>query len=553
MSTLLTTDVVIVGAGPVGLSLAMDLDARGIRCVVLERRATGELPSVKCNHVAARTMEQFRRLGVAPTVRGLGLPADYPHDIAFRTDVCGPELARVRIPARAQRFSDRSGPDGNWATPEPPHRINQIYLEPALQAHAATLANVTLMHEVEAGEFVQDAEGVTVPATRLGDGSTFDVRARFLVACDGGRSGVRKQLGIALEGTAVIQNVQSTCIRAPGLLERLPGTPAWCFYAVNPRRCGTVFAIDGLQTWLIHNHLAPHEGDGESVDRDASIRTILGVDADFSYEVVSREDWVGRRLVAPRLRAGNVFLCGDAAHLWVPYAGYGMNAGIADAMNLSWHLSAFLRGWADAGILDAYERERQPITDQVSRFAMDHAQKMIAARGAVPADIEATGAHGDAVRCEVGRKAYDLNVQQFCAAGLNFGYFYDTSPLITYDGEGAPAYTMGSFTPSTVPGCRAPHFWLADGSSLYDMLGPDYTLLRLDPKADIGPLLAAANDAGVPLTLLEATGNVPDAYRHGLVLCRADQHIAWRGNAAPPDVDALMARLRGIDANLDRI
>jgi len=545
MPNTIDTDVVIIGAGPVGLTLAMDLHTRGIRSVVLERRAAGELPSVKCNHVSARTMEQFRRLGIAAAVRELGLPADYPHDIAFRTDVCGQELTRVRIPARAQRFTDLSGPDGGWATPEPPHRINQIYLEPALQAHAATLPRITLMHEVEAGTFTQDADGVTVPATRLADGSSFSVRARFLVGCDGGRSGVRKQLDIPLEGTAVIQKVQSTCIRAPGLLERLPGTPAWCFYAVNPRRCGTVFAIDGQETWLIHNHLGPHEGDGETVDRDAAIRTILGVGPDFTYEIISREDWVGRRLVAPRLREGNVFLCGDAAHLWVPYAGYGMNAGIADAMNLSWHLSAYLRGWAHRGILDAYERERQPITDQVSRFAMDHAQKMIAARGAVPADIEAPGAHGDAVRCEVGRKAYDLNVQQFCAAGLNFGYFYDTSPLIVYDGEAAPPYTMGSFTPSTAPGCRAPHLWLADGQSLYDAMGPDYTLLRLDPRADVRPLVRSAHAAGVPLTVLDVTGNVPDAYRHGLVLCRADQHIAWRGHALPDAIDTLVAQLCG--------
>ena len=129
---------------------------------------------------------------------------------------------------------------------------------------------------------------------------------------------------------------------------------------------------------------------------------------------------------------------------------------------------------------DAYEIERQPITDQVSRFAMDHAQQMIKARGAVPPRIEDPGAEGDAIRADAGRKAYELNVQQFCCAGLNFGYFYEQSPLIDYDGEAPPAYTMGSFTASTVPGCRAPHFRLGDGRSLYDAFGSDYTLLRFD-------------------------------------------------------------------------
>src|SRR5690606_20117633 len=189
-------------------------------------------------------------------------------------------------------------------------------------------------------------------------------------------------------GTPVVQRVQSTCIRAPQLLDMVPGKPAWSTYAVNPRRCGTVFAIDGRETWLVHNHLNADEPDFDSVDRDASLRHILGVGPEFRYEVISKEDWVGRRLVADRFRDRRVFIAGDAAHLWVPYAGYGMNAGIADALNLSWLLAAQVQGWAHPAMLDAYEAERQPITEQVSRFAMDHAQKMIKARSAVPANIE---------------------------------------------------------------------------------------------------------------------------------------------------------------------
>ncbi|MEL0488907.1 FAD-dependent monooxygenase, partial [Neisseria gonorrhoeae] len=126
-------------------------------------------------------------------------------------------------------------------------------------------------------------------------------------------------------------------------------------------------------------------------------------------------------------RDRHVFIAGDAAHLWVPYAGYGMNAGIADAINLSWLLAARLQGWGEEAMLDAYEAERQPITAQVSQFAMDHAQKMIKARRAVPANIEQAGAEGDALRAEIGQEAYELNVQQFCCAGLNFGYFYSGS------------------------------------------------------------------------------------------------------------------------------
>jgi 2-polyprenyl-6-methoxyphenol hydroxylase-like FAD-dependent oxidoreductase len=201
------------------------------------------------------------------------------------------------------------------------------------------------------------------------------------VGCDGGSSAVREAIGARLEGTPVIQRVQSTLVRCPGPAERMPGDLAWAYYAVNPRRCGTVFAIDGRKLFLVHNHLNPGEEDFDAVDRDWSIRMILGIGDDVAYEVVSKEDWVGRRLVADRFRDGCAFICGDAAHLWVPYAGYGMNAGIADALNLSWLLGARLAGWAPEAILDAYEAERQPITEQVSRFAMDHAAKMIRARG----------------------------------------------------------------------------------------------------------------------------------------------------------------------------
>ncbi len=543
---MLEAEVAIVGAGPVGLTLAIDLAQRGRSVVVLETRHRGEPPNVKCNHVAARTMEQFRRLGVARKVRDAGLPPDYPNDVVFRTSVTGIELSRIHIPGRATRYSDTSGPDGWWPTVEPPHRINQIYLEPILFAHAESQPGVTIRTRCVATGFAQDDGGVSIEARDLDGGAAVQVRTHFMIGCDGGRSMVRKAVGIAFAGTPVIQKVQSTYIRAPRLLDMIPGPPAWSCYASNPRRSGVCFAIDGKETWLVHNHFQAHETDFEAVDRDASIRHILGVGPEFDYETLSKEDWIGRRLVAERFREGRVFICGDAAHLWVPYAGYGMNAGIADAMNLSWHLSSHLAGWADERVLEAYEIERQPITDQVSRFAMDHAQQMIRARGAVPPRIEEPGAKGDAIRAEQGQKSYELNVQQFCCAGLNFGYFYEGSPLIAYDGEVAPPYTMGSFTASTVPGCRAPHFVLGDGRSLYDAFGSDYTLLRFDAAAQVAALIAASRARDVPLVVLDIPrGIAPAEYRHALVLCRADQHVAWRGDTVPADPTALIDRLRG--------
>ncbi|MES2975719.1 MAG: FAD-dependent oxidoreductase [Pseudomonadota bacterium] len=546
MTANLQTDVLIVGAGPVGLTLAMDLASRGIPVVIAEIRRYAEPPNVKCNHVAARTMEQFRRLGVAQKLRDTGLPADYPNDVVFRTNVTGIELTRIPIPCRQDRYSETEGPDAWWPTPEPPHRINQIYLEPVLLEHTASLPGVTLLNRTQIESFTQDAGGVTAIAKDLDTGATRSIRCRYMAGCDGGSSAVRKQMGAKLEGTAVIQRVQSTYIRAPELAALIPGKRAWSYYSMNPRRCGTMFAIDGHSTWLVHNHLNAEEPEFDSVDRDQSIREILGVGPDFKYEIISKEDWVGRRLVANRFRERNVFLAGDAAHLWVPYAGYGMNAGIADAINLSWLLAARLQGWGGDAMLDAYEAERQPITEQVSHFAMDHAQKMIKARRAVPQNIEQPGPEGDALRADIGREAYDLNVQQFCCAGLNFGYYYSGSPIMPEDGEAPPPYSMGSFTPSTAPGCRAPHFWLEDGRSLYDAFGPGYTLLRFDGATSVAPLLHAAQARKMPLVLLDVTApGIPDAYRHKLVLCRADQHVVWRGDQLPAKLPALVDVLCG--------
>ena len=167
-----------------------------------------------------------------------------------------------------------------------------------------------------------------------------------------------------------------------------------------------------------------------------------------------------------------------------------MNAGIADAMNLAWMLAGVIKGWADAALLDAYEIERRPITEQVSRHAMHLATTWERRYGAVPETIEEPGPEGDAVRARIGRAATEIMAQGMCCGGLNFGYFYEGSPIVAYDGEAAPGYTMADFTQSTVPGCRTPHLWLRDGRSLYDALGPDFTLLRLDPAVEIDGLVS---------------------------------------------------------------
>ena len=343
------SNVLIVGAGPVGLTLAIDLAWRGIDVTVVETRAPAAPPEPKCNHVAARTMEIFRRLGLAEKIRNAGLPADYPHDISYRTSFTGQELTRIHIPCRRDRFTATDGPDCNWPTPEPPHRINQIFLEPILFEHAAAQPRIRILNRTSVEDVVVEDNSARVNLRDLDTGAVGDgelplpdrLRRRALDRAQGDRRGTVRRRRRPARAVDLYPRAR---IDRPPAAANAPGAPA----SINPRRSGMVYAIDGRERWLVHNYMRPGEGDFEEVDRDACLRTILGVEDDFKYEIISKEDWYGRRLIANKFRDRCAFIAGDAAHIWVPYAGYGMNAGIADAMNLSWLLAAHLNGWAPA-------------------------------------------------------------------------------------------------------------------------------------------------------------------------------------------------------------
>ena len=541
------TRVLIVGGGPVGLTLAMDLAWRGIDVVVAERRPSNDPPNVKCGQIGARSMEIFRRLGVADKLRGIGLPADYPNDIVSATSVTGIELSRVLIPARGVRGTPAAaGPDTSWPTPEHTHRCNQKFFEPVLIAHAAQQPRIRILHRTEITDLTQDEQGVTASAVGLDGDTRSTIECDYLVGCDGASSFVRKSIGSEFVGSPVLQYAQSSYIRAPQLRSLLPAKPAWLYFSLNPRRCGVTMAVDGRETWNLQNFSYPGETGLDHLDRDWVVRSILGVGPDFEYELLSSEDWIARRLVASKFRDRRVFICGDAAHVWMPLGGFGMSAGIADAANLAWKLAGVFHGWATPAIFDAYEAERRPITDQASRIISDIGSKVMMQRNQLSPEIERLDAIGETARAGAGRLAYALDVEQQCCGGLNFGYFYDRSPIIAYDGEQAPTYTMGTFTSTTVPGCRAPHLWIEGRRSLYDAMGPDYTLLRLDPTVRVNGIVAAAAQRGLPLAVLDVKSReVSEFYRHKLVLVRPDQHVAWRGDAEPADPLDLVDLVRG--------
>lgn len=544
--------ILIAGAGPVGMCAAIEAARRGIDVVVVEAKKRDQPADAKCNSVASRTLETLRRFGIADEVRAAGLPDDYPTDVNFATSVAGPELTRIEMPTRNERKPTpfpKGFPDAHWRTPEPYVRVSQLYSNPIISRLMHATPGITVLYETEVLGYTQDGTGVTLKVKGPNNEES-TLRGKYLIGADGGRSPVRYQMGVRLAGDAELAHTRSSLIHAPAL-GTLFGTrrKSWMSWIVNHKVRGVVVAIDGKDRWLVHRTLPDGERNFASMDMHESIRDMLGVGEDFEYEILHHEDWVGRRLVAERMRDRRVFLAGDAAHLWVPFAGYGMNAGIADGVSIAWLLSNVLQGWADPAMLDAYEAERHPITDQVSRLAMQSMLDIIEALGKnkPPAAMSSKyNPAGIAIRKVMGSKLYTLNVPQFAPEGLNFGYYYDKSPIIAYDDESAPQYTMGSITPSTVPGCRMPHFWLAPGVSVYDRLGEAYSLLRFEPRIDVAPLVEAARKAGLPLVVIDAPAQKGDpAFRHSLLIVREDQHVAWRDNALPRDLQPLIDLLRG--------
>lgn len=537
--------IIVAGAGPVGTCLAIDAAMRGVPVIVIEMRDAGDPPDAKCNTVAARTMETFRRFGVAGDVRAAGLPDDYPTDTVYAASLAGPEITRIRMPSRNER-SQPGFADSAWLSPESMVRVSQLYLEPVLRKKLLAMPNVRFMPRTELLSYEQDASGVSVHV-RSDDNGEQTLRAEYLVGCDGGRSPVRKQMGVKLAGDAEIARTRTALIRSSAVKSLFGNRRlAWMSWIISDRVRGNVVAINGEDLWLVHRSLPRGEKDFDRLDADQSIRDALGVGRDFPFEIIKNEDWIGRRLVAEQFRDKRVFIAGDAAHLWVPFAGYGMNAGIADAVNLSWLLSSVIKGWAAPTIIDAYEAERLPITDQVSRYAMSKMEENIAAvgRGAPPKALRSRGPVGWLMRRVLGRKLFDINLPQMSPEGLNYGYYYMNSPIICADGETPPDYDMGSLTPSTAPGCRLPHFYHQD-SSILDLLGPDYTLLKFKPSVDTGSLEAAAQKLGVPLKVLEVERPPLAAFRHALILVRSDQHVVWRSDDLPYDPQDLFRKLRG--------
>ena len=553
--TIQNIPIAIVGGGPVGLMLALFLDRYGVRSVIFNSEA-GVRPHPKGSSHNSRTMEHHRRLGIAQNIRSFSLPPDRPTDVGYFTRLTGWELARLRMPSESEKQRKVAASPATDQIPEPILRANQMYVETFLLAHARTRKNITVRFGFQVDKFDDDADGVTVHAEAVAGvnrGAREKWRAQYLVGCDGGRSFVRRSLALRYHGFAKLDaphyggRMVATHMRAPTLYkEHLAHRHGWQYWVVNPEVRATIISLRGDEEFLIFSKAAETEETPDDARLSDMIRRAVG--ADIPMQMLDHRPWTaGVALVAEQFIAGRVVLAGDAAHLFTPTGGFGMNTGMDDTSNLAWKLSGIIHGWGGKNLLKSYELERRPVAERNTLAARDlnvHLSNL-----SVPAAIEKDSGEGEAARQNVRTQISSFG-EEFASIGVQLGARYDGSPIIAADGA-PPADNYVRYSPSSVPGGRMPHFWMDSGrgygSSLFDRLGFCFTLLRLGGNAtDTRAIEVAAHARHMPFEVLDVPhSEARDLYERDLVLVRPDQYVAWRGNALPPDPDRLLTQLIG--------
>lgn len=519
--------VIVVGAGPVGLALAINLGRAGIKTILLERNPEPQfLPKMeRCN---ARSMEMFRRIGLSKKIRDAGLRADCPMDVFIVEDLTKPALLEEKHPS-IQTFQGKIKECKDLSMPlEPYQLISQYTLEPLLKAEAEALQSVEVLFGHELIEFSQSDDGVSV-RFEDSDGQPKTLMAAYLVGCDGGSSPIRKQLGIKLRGEGGILELQQALFYCEELFERLP-------HGNGPGQGRHYHRADADHTFLIMQDSTKHWSlhatvpDAEAMKR--KFEEIVGFPVD--YELLSCAPWRQNLLLADRYREGRVFLAGDSVHLVIPTGGLGMNTGVGDAFDLAWKLIGTLKGWGGPELLDSYEIERRQIGDRnvgASRYANVGRQKW---RSIATDEIFDGTDAGELIKRQLIQVADSEQRKGNRMIGAELGYRYVDSPCID-NIPGGPEHRVGKYNPNVWPGSRLPHCWLDDGSALQDQLPETYVLLSLGKKSlDTSKLRQSYEKIGAPVTEVRIESDrLRDLYGFDFLVLRPDMHVVWRGNDAP--------------------
>jgi 2-polyprenyl-6-methoxyphenol hydroxylase-like FAD-dependent oxidoreductase len=530
-------DVLIIGAGPVGLALAIELGHRSISCLVVERNErVGYAPRAKTTN--ARTRELFRRWGIANDLRRASpLGMNYPSNVIFCTRLSGYELMRFEnafycAPGRNPLYSEHS----QW--------VPQYTVEEVMRAHAMTLPSVQIIFNTELLESIQDHEQVVSGIKDRKSNETYQVHSKYVVGADGSRSRVREQIGAEMVGEQGLSKNYNIVFKAPGLDKAHQLGPAIMYWHVNKDAPGLIGPMDKDRWFFMPTGVA----NDKKFDLNSSVDLIKkSTGIDLPYEVLSSDEWIASRLIATKYQDRRIFLAGDACHLHPPFGGYGMNMGIADGFDLGWKIAANLQGWGGPTLLDSYEIERRQVHDLVMNEAV--ANHTVLGNQLFQDGLEDPGAEGDLLRQTTGKRIELSKIREFYTLGIILGYRYEHSPVIEYDGLPYAPSDYINYVPSSRAGCLAPHAWLNDGTSLYDHFGAGLTLLVSDVDTDdqAQELLASATNEGIPLKILRPSeSGIGNLYPHRFTIIRPDQHVAWRGDDLPKNHAVFLSYFLGI-------
>ena len=533
--------VLIAGAGPVGLTMALDLGRRGINVLLIDKRSGfGKLPKMeRCN---ARTMENFRRMDVATSIRAAGLDNDMPMDVFICLEnVTKPPLIHHNYASvNTLRKKYQATTDGSTAA-EPYQLISQYTLEPLLaDIIAKRYDNVRIAFNHELVDFTQGNTGVTAKVL-LADGTTTEARADYLVGCDGASSTVRERLGFVLEGDSLLEMCQAL-FTSEDLLERIP-IGVGRHYHVTDNTHTFMIVQDDKKHFSLHATVAKDEEMAPLFER------IVGFPITYKQLYVGR--WRQRLMLADKYRDRRVFLAGDSAHLVIPTGGLGMNTGHADAVDLSWKLAAVLHGWGGPALLDSYEVERRPVAARNIAASRRAATGRRQWRAEWRPEIAEDSPTGEAIRKQLVTVAEREQRWSNDLYGVELGYRYVKSPILMDTGEvidmAADIESGFVYNPVTKVGYRLPNTWMSDGKSIQDVIGDEYALVVQKKEIDRLPQLEKEfQRAGVAFRVVQLdTPEAKAVYGSELLLIRPDMHIAWQAAELPKDPAHLVALVTG--------
>jgi len=517
--------ILIAGGGPVGMTLALTLARLGVQAMVVERNpATTKHPKMDITNV--RSMELFRRLGLAQSLRMVAVPEAHCFDVAWVTTMAGHELHRFRYPSVIEKRAEIARHNDGSQPLEPAMRVSQVLIEPALKRAVEAEALVLSRFGTAFEDCTQDADGVTAVVRETATGRTESIRCAYLAGCDGGTSSVRGCLGIQLEGQARVAQRYMVHFRssARDMLQRWG--IAWHYQ--SPR--GTLIAQDDVAHWTLQARPKPGD-DLDRVDPNALLTRFMG--ASTPCEILVANPWTPHLL---------------AAHQYIPTGGYGMNTGIADACDLGWKLAALVRGFGGPTLLAAYDAERRPVGLRNRHASGTHADvRMAIAQAYADAgnSVYEPSADSDGRRAMLAARIAALGNAENESYGIELGYAYPRSPIVCAETDAEISDDPVRYVPTTAPGARLPSILLTDGSALFDRLGPWFTLIAFG-AAPSAELVTAAMRRGMPLEIVRIDQpGLQHIYGAPQLLVRPDQHVAWRGRNAGDEADAIVDRCLG--------